>query len=158
MLEFGDIQFQDLLKQPFRHRRASKNGEFANDSQSSAYWQVRILDLQACMAKTKLNTPELRFNLRLSDPVIDSLPSDSNWRGIGGDYIIQFGSKSFADIGQDSTLPTLTTSVNAFTRMWLGVRPASSLAVTTDLSGDADLLKALDGSINVPRPHLGWDF
>ncbi len=158
MLEFGDIQFQDLLKQPFRHRSTSKNSDFPNDSRSAAYWQVRILNLQACMAKTKLNTPDLKFNLRLSDPVIDSLPNDSHWKGIGGDFVIQFGSKSFAEVGKDSELPTLTSSVNAFTRMWLGVRPASSLAVTTDLSADTGLLTALDQSLNLPRPHLGWEF
>lgn len=157
-LEFGDIQVQDLLKQPFRTRRATENARFANQSESMAYWQARILDLPACLEKTHLAGPALKFNLQLTDPVTDSLPADHHWRGIGGDYIVQLGETSFAEPGQDPTLPTLASSVNAFTRAWLGVRPASQLAVTTDLNASPDLLAKLDKTLNVPRPHLGWDF
>ena len=32
-------------------------------------------------------------------------------------------------------LPTLTATVSAFTRMWLGVRPATGLTITDDLQG-----------------------
>ena len=38
-------------------------------------------------------------------------------------------------MGRDETLPTLTCSVGAFTRLWLGVRPATGLAVTCRLAG-----------------------
>ena len=40
----------------------------------------------------------------------------------------------------------------------MGVRPASGLAVTTDLAGPADLMKALDNCVRIPAPHLEWDF
>ncbi len=157
-LEFGDIQLQDLLKQPFRNRRSTESSRFANRSTSMAYWQARILDLNTCLAKTKLDTPPVKFNLRLNDPVETSLPADSNWRGIGGNYVVTLGEVSSAEPGEDKDLPLLKASVNAFTRAWLGVRPASQLAATADLSAGPELLAKLDRSLRLPRPHLGWDF
>ena len=158
MLEFGEIQLQDLLKQPFRERRATEHARFSSSSLSMAYWQARIIDLPACLAKTHLDAEPLRFNLKLSDPVTDSLPAESNWGGIGGEYLVQLGPDSFADLGSEANLPTLTASVNAFSRMWLGVRPASQLAKTTQLGANQELLARLDRTIRLPRPHLGWDF
>ena len=123
-----------------------------------AYWQLRILDLPGCLSKTSLLTPPVRFNLALTDPVTDSLDDGVNWQGIGGDYIVELGKESHAESGTSESLPTLSTSVNAFSRMWFGIRPASSLAVTDNLQGPADLLKNLDESLRLPTAHLGWDF
>jgi predicted acetyltransferase len=158
MLEFGEIQVQDLLKQPFRTKRVTKSGPFEQSLNAIAYWQVRILDLNACLSKTHLNTPPLRFNLQLTDPVEEHLDEGSNWKGLSGDYVIELGAESSATSGQEQSLPTLTASVNAFSRLWLGVRPASSLAITDQLSAGNDLISALDESLRVPKPHLGWDF
>ncbi|MGK0339254.1 MAG: putative acetyltransferase, partial [Candidatus Azotimanducaceae bacterium] len=157
-LEFGEIQLQDLLKEPFRQRRATEHARFAAESRSMAYWQLRILDLGACLAKTHLDAPTITFNLDLHDPVTSSLAKDSHWRGIGGQYIVRMGEHSRAESGVDKSLPTLSASVNAFSRLWLGVRPASQLAVTTDLVADEKLLATLDRTVRLPRPHLGWDF
>lgn len=157
-LEFGEIQLQDLLKEPFRQRRATEHARFAAESRSMAFWQLRILDLHACLAKTHLDTPTIAFNLDLHDPVTASLPAESIWQGIGGQYIVQIGEHSCAEAGVDKGLPTLSASVNAFSRLWLGVRPASQLAATTDLVADEKLLATLDKTIRLPRPHLGWDF
>lgn len=158
MLEIGDIQLQDLLKHPMRTRRATRNSQFANESRSLAYWQMRILDLASCMTKTHLNTPALRFNLILHDPVQEFLDDGHNWRGISGKYIVQLGEESRAEQGEDGALPTLEASVNAFSRMWFGIRPASSLAITDRLAAEPALLQALDRTVRLPRPHLGLDF
>jgi hypothetical protein len=48
-------------------------------------------------------------------------------------------------------------TVNAFTRLWLGVCPASSLAVTDDLQAPAVLLDELDRMLRLPQPHVGWE-
>ena len=157
-LEFGEIQLQDLLKQPFRTKRVTKSGAFEQSIDAIAYWQLRILDLNACLSKTHLNTPPIQFNLRLTDPIEEHLDEGSNWRGIGGDYVIELGSQSSASAGTRKSLPTLSCSVNAFSRLWFGVRPASSLAVTDSLSADESLLGALDQSLRLPKPHFGWDF
>ena len=55
-------------------------------------------------------------------------------------------------------MPTLTASVGAFTRLWLGVRPATGLAVTDDLDGLPELLSALDEILRLPVPNIGWEF
>lgn len=157
-LEFPEIQLQDFIRQPFRNRRVSAGGKFETRSRSMAYWQARILNLEACLAKTHLPGPEVRFNLDLTDPVTTSLDPGSNWQGIGGQYRVTLGPNSTAERGEADNLPTLSASINAFTRLWLGVRPASSLAITTDLSGPADLIEALDNCVRIPPPHLEWDF
>jgi hypothetical protein len=48
--------------------------------------------------------------------------------------------------------------VGAFTRMWLGVCPATRLAVTDNLRGPQGLLDDLDRILCIPEPHPDWDF
>jgi predicted acetyltransferase len=158
MLEIGDVQLQDLLEQPMRHRRTTAKSEHENLSHSLAYWQLRILDLEACLAKTHLDTPRLRFNLKLSDPLENFLDAGSNWHGIAGDYVVTLGAESSATRGTEKNLETLEASVNAFSRLWFGIRPASSLAITDDLRGAQSLLDELDQTLRLPKAHLGWDF
>jgi len=158
MLEFGEIQMQDLLRQPFRTRRASEKGKFEQSIRTSAYWQMRILNLESCLSKTHLNKPGVRFNLQLSDPVEDNLEDSESWRGLSGEYVVELGKESSAKPGRLKSLPTLTASVNAFSRMWFGVRPASSLAITDQLTGEPSLLASLDEVLCLPKPHFGWDF
>jgi hypothetical protein len=47
-------------------------------------------------------------------------------------------------------------SINAFTRFWFGVRPASSLAITDRLAAPAELLADLDVAVRLPTPSFGW--
>ena len=63
-----------------------------------------------------------------------------------------------AAAGTDPSLPILAASVNAFTRLWLGVGPATGLAITDDLSGPDDLLNQLDEILRLPQPKPDWDF
>ena len=77
---------------------------------------------------------------------------------IGGDYIVTLGRSSGAETGSHDTLPTLKASVGAFTRLWLGVRPATGLAVTDELKGPEGLLRELDWALRLPEPNLDWDF
>jgi hypothetical protein len=157
-LEPPGIQMQDLLRRPFQMRNATRTSKLENTMRSLAFWQMRILDLPACLARTKLRGDELRFNLTLSDPIADLLPADAPWRGVAGEYVVTLGPSSGAEPGRDKSLPTLAASVNAFTRMWLGVRPATGLAFTADLAGPASLMEALDASLRLPDPKPDWDF
>ncbi len=157
--EPSDIQLQDLIKQPFRARMVSEKGPFNTLIRGDGYWQARICDLQACMAKTHLDGPTARFNLTLHDPIEKYLDDDAPWHGVGGDYVITLGPESKAESGTATGLPTLAASVGAFTRLWLGVRPATGLAVTDDLDGPPELLSALDRTVRLPVPaDLGWEF
>lgn len=152
------IQMQDLLDQPFKMCQVSKKSKYASRITASAYWQVRICDLAGCLAKTYLNGDEVRFNLALSDPITRFLPVDAPWPGISGDYVVVLGPRSSAKQGRDDSLPILTASVGAFTRMWLGVRPATGLAITDELSGPQNLLQQIDQILRLPEPKLDWDF
>ena len=153
-----EIQLQDLLDQPFRYQRMTVGSEHENYHEASAHWQARILDLPACLAKTKHPGDRVTFNLTLTDPVTAHLLKPRDWQGVAGDYVVRFGPDSSAERGHQDGLPSLHASVGAFTRMWLGVRNASSLSLTDDLRASATLLQNLDRAVRVPSPHLGWDF
>ncbi|UCH77896.1 MAG: hypothetical protein JSU81_09245, partial [Candidatus Coatesbacteria bacterium] len=71
---------------------------------------------------------------------------------------VTLGPSSGAEPGHDASRPTLTASVNAFTRMWLGIRPASGLAITDGLAGPPGLLAELDEVLRLPDPTPDWDF
>jgi hypothetical protein len=156
--EPAGIQLQDLLNQPFRHHWLSENGKYENRALALAYWQLRICDLPGCLVQTHLPGDTARFNLNLSDPIEKLLPDDVAWRGVAGEYVVSLGPSSAAEKGRDASLPTLTASVGAFTRMWMGVRPASGLSITDDLSGPPELLDKLDRVLCLPQPKLDWEF
>ncbi len=126
--------------------------------QAAAYWQVRICNLSECMAQTHLPGEKVRFNLRLSDPIDSLLDKKAPWHGLTGNYVIMLGPSSGIETGIDKTLPTLVATIGAFTRMWLGVRPATSLAITDQLSAPQELLEKLDWILRLPEPKLDWDF
>jgi hypothetical protein len=158
LIEPPGIQWQDLISWPFRHWEMSEGSEYRQGVSARAWWQFRILDLPGCLARTHLSGPGLRFNLLLSDPIARYLEEDTPWRGIAGEYIVALGPESSAALGHDAALPMLEASANAFSRLWLGVRPASGLAVTDDLQGPPELLQALDRVLCLPRPAPDWEF
>ncbi|MCD6135621.1 hypothetical protein J7J63_02780, partial [Candidatus Bipolaricaulota bacterium] len=152
------IQMQDILEHPFRSRRITESSKHENTIFSAAYWQARILDLPGCLAQTHLPGSSTRFNLVLTDPIERFLDDASEWRGVAGEYVIELGQESSATGGSDSKLPTLRASVNAFTRLWLGVQQASVLSWSDDLSGPHDLMEQLDRTLCLPTPQVDWDF
>jgi hypothetical protein len=152
------IQMQDLVDRPFRHYIATARSKYEARVQAEANWQVRILDLPGCLARTRLPWADLRFGLRLTDPIADHLPEDAPWRGVAGSYVVTLGPTCHIEPGADAALPTLEASVNAFTRLWLGVRPAAGLAVTDQLRGPESLLAALDFAFRLPDPRPDWDY
>lgn len=153
-----DIQFQDFLKKPFRFNRLTEKTEFENNIWAVAYSQTRILNLERCMEKTVLYSKGPEFNLRLKDPIEEFLPEDSEWKGLGGDYVISLGEKSKCRKGNDESLETLEAGIGAFTRMWLGVRSATALSVTDELQGSNELLSKLDIALRLPVPSPGIEY
>jgi hypothetical protein len=156
--EPAGFQLQDVLDQPFRQYRITEDGKFAARNEAYAYWQMRICNIEACLAATRLSCAPLQFNVEVTDPISDFLPGDSPWRGAGGHYSVTLGPDSSATRGEVRGLPTLRCSVGAFTRLWLGVLPATSLAVTDRLEGPGELLATLDQALRMPRPAPDWDF
>jgi len=159
MREPPGVQLQDLLRRPLRRRDVGRGGPHASGTQSEGIWQARICDLEACLAATSLPSVErLVFNLALTDPLPDHL-SGAGWPGVGGDWVVTLGAESAAEraIHQDG-LPTLRCSVGTFTRLWLGVRPATGLACTCpDLDAPTALLDDLDRVLRLPEPAPDWD-
>ena len=158
MSEPPGIQLQDLLTKPFRRRSISEKSKYETGIEAWAWWQARICDLPGCLSHTRLEGESVQFNLRLTDPIADFLPEDAPWPGVGGEYVVALGRTSSAEQGTDPTLPTLSASVGAFTRLWLGVLPGSGLSVTDDLEGPPSLIEALDRVVRLPRPRPDWDF
>jgi len=159
MREPQGIQLQDLIVQPFRYYQLTEKGKYEHKAEAFAYWQMRVNDVPACLARTRLPAGrDLRFNLKLDDPIARALDEKAPWRGCGGDYVVTLGRESGATPGRDKGLPTLACSVNAFTRMWLGAAPASGLGITDTLAAPPDLIAALDWALLLPMPRPDWDF
>ncbi len=157
MREPPGIQLQDLLDRPFRRHALSERSRYENRALAHAFWQVRVCDLAKCLEQTRLRHGEARFNLRLTDPIDGLLEEGAAWRGVAGEYVVSLGASSGAKRGSDPSLPTLRASVNAFSRLWLGARPATSLAVTDNLSGPPELLEELNWTLRLPEPRPDWD-
>ncbi|MBC8190799.1 MAG: GNAT family N-acetyltransferase [Candidatus Marinimicrobia bacterium] len=158
MREPGGIQLQDLIKNPFRSRIVTEKSGFEHINRATAYWQTRICNLETCIEATQLNSRSLRFNLDLSDPLEELIDSEMTWRGCAGEYTVELGPTSHLSKGLDKSLPTLVTDIGTFTRMWLGVRPATGLAATGRLSSPESLLNDLDEVLCLPNPHPDWDY
>ncbi len=158
MIEPPDIQFQDLLTRPIRHRNMTYKGEEENRNSAIAWWQIRICDLAGCLKKTHFDGNDVKFNLELHDPIKKYLDSGFKWRGISGDYTVVLGSKSSAKKGLTKGLPKIRTTVNAFSRLWLGLRSATALTATDTFSAPAGLITRLDNLIKTPAPYIDWPF
>ena len=164
MIEPAGIQLQDFMDRPTQHFNSTAGGKMASGCHARANFQYRILDLAACIAATRLTGSPLAFNLVLSDPMSTRIENDevlsalSSWRGLGGSYRIQLGKTSQLLPDTDPVLPTLTASVGAFTRLWMGVCPATGLAVSDDLRAPESLLEGLDATLALPSPVTNWDY
>lgn len=158
LTEPPNIQFQDFLSKPFRFRQLSEKSKFENKMKAVAWWQMRICNLEKCLEKTHLNCEDTKFNLELNDPIEKYLDNTFKWKGISGNHIITVGQNSFAEKGFDKSLQTIKASVGAFTRLWLGIRPASSLIVSDEFSAPQDLLEKLDIAFRISEPKTDWEF
>ena len=158
MREPAGIQLQDLIRNPFRSRIVTEKSKFEYVNRASAYWQTRICNLAACIEATHLNSRSIIFNLDLSDPLEELLDPEMTWQGCAGKFTIELGQTSKATDGFDKALPTLVADIGTFTRLWLGVRPASGLLATGNLSGPEKLILDLDEVLCLPNPHPDWDY
>jgi hypothetical protein len=151
------IQLQDFIRRPFRLYAQTRGAKFEMRNDARAFWQMRVCDLPRCVAAASVPA-EVRFNLELSDPIERYLDAKDGWRGVGGNWTVRFGPVSEARPGAEPGLPTLQADVGAFTRLWLGVLPATGLEAAGKLSGPGELLARLDASLTLPQPKPDWDF
>ncbi|QDU11912.1 GNAT family N-acetyltransferase [Gimesia aquarii] len=158
LFEPPDIQLQDLVSRPFYRLATLNEGKFGTGIRSYAVWQARICNLHACLKETRLECEPLRFNLDLKDPIAEFLDDTQPWRGVAGQYVVTLANESEVEQGNVANLPTLTATVGAFTRLWLGVRPATGLVATDQLNGPPELLTQLDSAFRLPAPSWDWHF
>jgi hypothetical protein len=99
----------------------------------------------------------VRCTLHLDDPITEWLPADAAWKGLTGSYVLTLGPTSSIEPGSDHAFPTLTASVGAFTRLWIGARPAASLVISDSFECQPELAAAIDGVMRLPAPISDWD-
>ena len=143
------LQLAVLIQQPGRQKLTRSSGDHRYQRRPSAWWQARILDLEPCIAALPASD-DLHCNLRVTDPL--------DLDGVAGDWTLHLGAEPHVTRGHEEDLPLLSCSVNALTRLWLGVRPATTLATTDDITASPELLAALDGAVRLPRPDVQSDF
>ncbi|MGH9274857.1 MAG: GNAT family N-acetyltransferase [Acidimicrobiales bacterium] len=148
MVEPAGIQLQDLLDTPIRGS-GPDDPTHRTWHTAMAWYQLRLLDLGVCVAARTWPGDDLAFDLVLTDPLSEA---DVAWPGLAGDHSITIGRRSCAQAGHRGDLPTLRASVSAFSRLWFGVRPATGLAITDELAGPPELLRALDDALLLPPP------
>lgn len=158
MMEPPEIQLQSLLTRPFRNSTLTKSSKHEAAHHSFAWWQLRVLDVAACVSAFCGHAGNVQFQLDVTDPLEELLPDDGAWRGVAGRYLVELGESSKAEPGTDGSLPVLSCSVNALTRMLWGVASPSSLAITDAFEAQDSLLADLDRVLHLPTPHTGMDF
>ena len=138
-----------------------RNARHEQRFQYVAWQQIRILDLQRCIAAARTDRP-VRFNLTLTDPVERYLDGGDGAGGLAGGSPASIRSPwiTYPRPAPGHRAPASRSCAprrGAFSRLWAGVRPASSLALTDDVAGPAELLADLDRAMP-PPPQFDWSF
>ena len=152
------VQLQALLAEPLRQLSQANLGGSGRPLHTAwAKVQWRMLDLAACVEACIPPGTDLTFGLRLHDPLAER--TGATWPGIGGEYTVHVGDTSGVTDGlPGAAVAVLDASVGAFTRLWLGVRPASGLTITDRLAGPPELIAALDAAFCLPPPLPDWPY
>ena len=158
MEEPPGIALQDFIHRPLRSRAITEKSKYETGITAMTYQQARIVNLPAAIAAMSMRVPSLAFNLNVTDPITPYLPKDAPWSGCAGQYTIRVGEKSTIKTGHTDGLETLSADIGAFSRLWLGSRTATALAVTSHFDGPDSLLRALAACICLPVPRFDWNF
>jgi hypothetical protein len=158
MEEPPHIQFQDLMRTPMRSMRMLSGEGKRVGTRTFSYTQARILDLPGALCKTTLPWGEVAFNLSIHDPISTLISEDCGWKGCAGDYTVVLGPECSAEPGHTRGLEKMDAGIGAFTRLWLGVRPPSVLALTDEMKAPGTLLQSLDDLLHLPEPRFNCDF
>ena len=151
------VQPKSVLKRLFRGQAIAEDGKYAAEQRAWAWYQLRILDIAACINALSCNGPDIVFRLNVEDPVDAMLASDHAWPPVGGSFDVTLGQHAAVKPAKNQMLSALTCSINTLSRLIWGVPPASSLAISGGLQAPASLLAALD-RVFTPNPSPGWNF
>ncbi len=157
------MQAQDFDTEPGHNYRRTKGSTFHVRTEADAWWQIRIVDLETCIAAMAPVTEPFDVVVRLEDPVEGHLAQSGftgSWLPLSGLWKFSFGATHTAErLTHTATDVDLRTSINALSRWWLGVLPASALGIIGQMDADDHVLRRLDSlTARLPRPQPGWDF
>ncbi len=152
------IKIQEFLDKPFRLMEVTEGNEYATRADAMSVFQARIVDLEKAVSLASYRGKPVSFQLILTDPITRFLDPDDSFNGCQGEYVVELGESSKATKGKDSDLPRLSCSINAFTRLWCGVRSANSLKISDGLEASQVLLDDLDRLIRLPVIKVDWHF
>lgn len=164
LLEPPHLQLHPLLAEPNRQRSRSRRGAHESGTRAATWWQLRVLDVPAVVAAHRWVGAPVEFDLVIDDPVGTFLDDDRcGWAGTTGAYRVRVAEESSAERiddthAGDGSRPVVRAGIGAFSRLWFGVRPATSLALTGELDAPGDLLTALDAALLLPTPTPGQFF
>ena len=71
---------------------------------------------------------------------------------------VHLGEDCEAVSGHGKGLPLLQADVSGLSRLWLGCASADVIATSGEISGPQELLDALDRTLSLPLPKIGWQF
>lgn len=154
MSEPHSLRLRDFITYPHKQERITAESKYSYKSRVEAPWQLKILDLERCVNALSLEGIELEFNLELDDPLLEHVDSDSP-AVITGDYSLKLGVQSDLKQGEVQGLPTLSASIDAFTRLWLGAASPLELSASSMFSAPPGLLEELEQAFRrLPEPNL----
>ena len=157
MREPAHIQLQDFVEKPFRLMGLTEKSHFWSKNEAEAYQQLRICSLEECISAVEYDGPPFSFNLTLTDPLLRYTEGEE-FRGCEGDYTVTVGPESKAGRGHGKNLPLVKGTVNGFTRLWIGVMPASTVGLTEEIFIDSELIKPLEKAFYKPYARSDWDY
>jgi len=158
MKEPAQIQLQDFIDRPFQLQTITRKGKFESRMRSIAYQQLRICNLENCIRAIQYDGTAFSFNLRLTDPINDFLDERNKFDECSGDFTVSIDKESAISRGFEDNLPLVEGTINGFTRLWIGILPASSIGLVEDLNIDKSLVDKLEKVFYKPDVRSDWDY
>jgi len=158
MKEPALIQLQDFIDKPFQLQTISRKSKFESRMRSIAYQQLRICNMENCINAVQFEGKPFSFNLTLSDPINDFLSEDNQFGECTGDFTVSIGNDSTVSRGLTKGLPLINGSINGFTRLWIGILPASTIGMVENLEIDESLVENLEKAFYRPDVRSDWDY
>ena len=158
MKEPAFIQLQDFIEKPFQLQTITQKSKYESKMSSEAYQQLRICNLEKCIEAVQFNGVELSFNLELSDPINDFLEDSEKRNECQGKFIVKIGKTSSVKRGVVNKLPSVKCTINAFTRLWIGILPSETINLVEEIEIDEELKGKLTKTFYNPDVRSNWDY